>query len=147
MSLDSKAALSGRVKVLGLGEFVGKFVNNGWDTMAYFAFATSYVPGMSAEDVFMVDIVTPILGNGHPQKKSALRRLFFECYTLAAADLERKVERGYDDAPRRIPHVEREERKAALERRLVGVEMDKDLEPSDSLIDLCVQMIDDNQVS
>jgi hypothetical protein len=151
MALDSKAVFADRVRVLGLGAYQAKFEEKGWDTIANFAFASLYVPGVSAAQLLMDEVVTPMLGEDMSRevaaKVSPLRRLFFECFTLSAADLKYRLERGDDEAPRKIPTVERDERKKALKQRLVGIKLDRDMEPSNYIIDVCVQMVVDNEVS
>ena len=146
MSIDSKPVFSERLASLGLRDLQAKFTEKGWDTYANFAFASGYVPGHSAEELYVRDILIPLLGDADHVKRSALRRFHFESYSLGASDLRRQIERGDDSAPRKIPNVEREDRKIKLEARLVGQDMEGDMEPSNSLIDFCVSMIDDNEV-
>ena len=51
MALDSKAAFKERLRALGLGDYHQKFVDNEWDTMALFAYASGYVPGHSSDQI------------------------------------------------------------------------------------------------
>ena len=83
------------------------------------------------------------MGDRDHVKAAALRRLFVEAYTLAAADLRSKVERTADDPPKRLPVAERAARFEKLRRRLVGVSLEGDLEPSHHLVDRIVQMVED----
>ena len=66
----------------------------GWDTLGNFAFSCSYVPGSPDDASFISGVVVPILGDDHT-KAAALRRLFFEAYTIAAADLKWTVQGGH----------------------------------------------------
>ena len=92
MSLDSEAVFNERMVALGLQEHTEKFHKLGWKTYGSLAFATSFVPGRTEDERFLKDIVEAGLGDSDHHHKGALRRLFFESYTLAAADLKRKVE-------------------------------------------------------
>jgi hypothetical protein len=101
MSLDSVAVFLERVAELGLSVHRDNFAQQGWTTYAKLASATSYVPGALDETVFVREIVAVGLGREDHPDKGVLRRLFFEAYTLAAADLKHRVEVRTDDAPRR----------------------------------------------
>ena len=61
MALDSKAAFRERVRALNLGDYLPKFEELEWDTMALFAYATTYVPGQTAEEKFENDVLVPLL--------------------------------------------------------------------------------------
>lgn len=144
MSLDSEAVFNERLVALGLQEHYEKFQKLGWKTYGSLAFATSFVPGQAEDERFLKDIVEAGLGdNDHPHK-GALRRLFFESYTLAAADLKRKVEVTTDDAPRKVPAAERQERRDRVDSRLVGIELQGELDVSNRLLDLAVGIYEDN---
>ena len=70
---------------------------------------------------------------------AALRRLFFEAYSFAVADLKRKVEQSSDDLPRRIPIAERRGRRLVVERRLVGISLTRELDVSTLILDAVIQ--------
>jgi hypothetical protein len=144
MSLDSQAVFEERVNALGLREHLEKFRELGWTTYGSLAFATSFVPGQAEDERFLVDIVEAGLGSRTHNHKGALRRLFFESYTLAAADLKRKVEVTTDDAPRKIPAAERQERRERVANRLVGVTLRGELDVSNRLLDLIVSIHEEN---
>ena len=82
--------------------------------MAEFAFAANYKPGATDETSFIKDIVVPLYTSEDSIKKSALRRLYFEAYTMAAADVHRRAVRPDDEEkPKKMPIVERAERFSA----------------------------------
>ena len=64
-------------------------------------------PSQADDTAFINDVVVPVLGRDDHPKKAILRRVYYEAYTLAAADMKRKVERTEDDAPRKLPAAER----------------------------------------
>ena len=88
--IDSIPVFKQRCHDLGLGPCYAAMVSAGWDTLAKFAFSTSYTPGGAAgDDVFLKDVVRPVIGSDEGPEKPLLRRLFYEAFTLAAADLRR----------------------------------------------------------
>ena len=144
MSLDSEAVFNERVVALGLQEHTEKFHRLGWKTYGSLAFATSFVPGQTEDERFLKDIVEAGLGDSGHHHKGALRRLFFESYTLAAADLKRKVEVTTDDAPRKVPAAERQERRDRVAIRLIGISLRGELDISNRLLDLAVGIYEEN---
>jgi len=154
MALDSAAVFRDRVIELGLGECLtgddgaggdtGTFGRAGWTTYADLAFATSHVPGQPEGEAFNRDIVVAALGREDHPKRSSLRRLFFEAFTLAAADLKRRVEVNADDAPRKVPAAEREERRARVEARLTGLDLRNELDCSNRLVDTCIEVYEED---
>ena len=145
MALDSSASFAERVTELGLDAHAARFTAAGWSTFADFAFTSSYTPG-GEEALFIDEVVTVGLGTPDHADKRKLRRLYFESYTMAAADLKRRVDSGTDDMPRSIPNAEREERRSRLALRLVGLELTGELDVSDRLIDRCITMYESNSL-
>ena len=89
-ALDSTAVFQERLAELKLGDLAEKFNENGWDTIANFAFSVPTTGGSADNELFMSRIVTTIAGEGSP-RETALRRLFYECYTIAASDMRRRL--------------------------------------------------------
>ena len=90
MSIDSSAVFFDRVNFMGLGQFTDAFKQAGWTTLSKFAFSSGFIPQVSSDEtVFMSDVAVPILGQGNRTDLPGLRRLHFEAYTLAAADMRR----------------------------------------------------------
>ena len=62
-------------------------------------------------NIYTKEIVAPLLKDEADPKKAILRRLFFECYTLMAADMSRRAEKPNEEQrPVKLPLVEREKR-------------------------------------
>ena len=147
MSLDSKAFFESRVRSLGLGDILEEFVKLGWSTLSQFAFAANHAPGRADETAFVNDVIIPLLGNEKDPRKAIVRRLFFESYSLMAADMARRAERPSDEArPVKLPLVERHERLVHLEAELVGLNLRGVLEPSNLLVDRFTEMVDTGEV-
>ena len=92
MSIDSSAVFFERVNILGLGPYTAAFKTATWTTLSKFAFSSSFIPQVSSDEtVFLKEVAEPILGH-MKQDLPALRRLHFEAYTLAAADMRRTSE-------------------------------------------------------
>ena len=90
------------------------------------------------EEAFETDVLIPGLGSATHPDVHQLRRLYFEAFMSASADLKRRADATADDAPRRMPAPERRERFKRVEKRLVGVAMRGDLEVSHRLVERCV---------
>ena len=147
MSLDSKAFFESRVRSLGLGDILEEFVKLGWSTLSQFAFAANHAPGRADETAFVNDVIIPLLGNEKDPRKAIVRRLFFESYSLMAADMARRAERPGDEArPVKLPLVKRHERLVQLEAELVGLNLRGVLEPSNLLVDRFTEMVDTGEV-
>ena len=65
---------------------------------------------------------------------------------LSHSKKSRRLERTEDDAPKKMPAVEREERRRSLASRLGGLLLNGSLDPSHSLIDACGQMHEESSV-
>jgi hypothetical protein len=136
MSLDSTAVFAKRVEELKLGPVLNDMLLKGWDTMGSFAFSCSFAPGNSDDSVFIQEVVVPLLGDADHNLKPQLRRLFFESYTQAALDVQRRAAPSDEaEKPKRLPAPERLARLRLLKTRLRGLVIEEDLEPSNALID------------
>ena len=150
--VDSAPVFEKRVGALGLGGALAKFQEFGWNTYGAFAFAApTGAGGVVDNDIFMAVVVRPLLSLSDsappPPEAAGLRRLFFESHTMALGELRARVERTDDSAPRRLPQVEREARRAALSARLApAFVLEGDLEPATCVVDRVVTMVEDDRV-
>lgn len=148
---DSKQAFTQRLKELGMAELDNKFQEKEWDSFSVLAFATDYVPGSSPPELFIAEIVQPLVGDDAVainKWKPLLKRLFVEAYTMAAHDIQSRTDGHADpDDPKRMPNAEREHRLRLLGDKLSGLTLSGELQPSYHLIDLCANMFDSGVVS
>jgi hypothetical protein len=145
MAMDSKAVFAQRLGDLGLTEFKDEFDMRGWDSHGNFAFASTYVPGAADDARFVAQVVMPLLAAPDHVKVTAVRRLFYESYTIMVSDLKHRVERTDDEPIRKLPIAERAFRLIALQARLgPGVPVADESECSHALVDRMVQMYDEN---
>ena len=143
-TLDSKAAFSERMEELGLMPHLDNFKRAKWFTFANLAFSA---PQAGNEETFIKKVLIPGLGAADHEDEHLLRRLFFEAFNMAAADLRRRSESTTEDGPRVMPAAERRERFTRVETRLKpGIKMRGELEVSYKLIERCVHMWDANTI-
>jgi len=143
--VDSPAEFLLRLAQLGLKEHEPRTLAAGVTTFAQLSFFSGYHPG-GAEDVFNDALAAPLLGDRDHVHRPGLRRLFVEAYTLAAADLQKRVEPRSDFHAAPMPSAEREARLQALLNRLPGVKMTSAYEPSHKSLDLAHELYEINSV-
>ena len=146
--MDSEAYFEGRLKALNLFEFVAKFKEKEWVTMAAFAFSNSYVPGRADESVMVDKVYKVLLGREDHPREDAVRRLFYEAHSLASAEVERRMARPDEEgrAPRKLPVEERGARWKRLVAELPTLNLRGELEPSNALVDKCVEIEELNEL-
>ena len=142
--MDSAATFAARLRDLGLQQFAEALDQRGWGTFGRLAFAAG-PPGAPSTDAALDErVVIPVLGSVDHIAAAQLRRLYYEAFMLAAADMRRRMDRSDDDPPRPLPTEEREARRQRLQRRLCGLDISGDLDPSPSLINLAFSMFEGN---
>ena len=77
---------------------------------------------------------------------SALRRLHFESATLVVAQLKQKVTGEGEEGKQKLPIIEKQARLADQRRRLTGIDIEGELQPSYALIDAVNGMIETSSV-
>ena len=99
-ALDSEAYFESRCAAVGLAaDHVAQMRTRGWTTMANFAFSSAYAPGQADDSKFIEGVILLVLGAADSPQSVALRRLFFECYTMSVAEMRRKLERTDENPP------------------------------------------------
>ena len=75
-------------------------------------------------------MVVPLLGTPEHKLKPQLRRLYFEAYTPAALDVQRRASpgRGEDKPSKRLPALERVSWLKAIKAHLHGLVIEEELE-------------------
>ena len=152
-AVDSKAYFAKRVTALGLGGKWAKFEEFLWDTYGNFAYAVpvNATTGACDADAFNETVVRPLFEVASeapiPPQAAALRRLFAEAQAMMLQDLKSRSERTDADPPRRLPQVEREARRLALDTRLApAVQIDGDMEPAHAVVDRFVAMLEEDRI-
>ena len=144
MALDSPAAFVERVAELELTDHLERFTRAKWKTLGDLAFAA---PQGSTEVEFRKYVLEKGLGDPDHDDAGRLRRLFFEAFVLAGAQLKLTIGGMGTDGPRKVSAPERRERFKRVEDRLKpGILMRGELEVSEKLIDRCVEIWDNGSV-
>jgi hypothetical protein len=147
MAIESSAVFKSRATAMGLVQAdIDALEAKGWSSFSTFAFASSYIPGQGDDSAFKRDVVAAILGTDTHVRASVLRRLYFEAYTLTAADLRSRVERTGEDPPRKMPGPERTSRIKDLKARFSGLSFSDRYEPAHHLIDSFAQMVEEGSL-
>ena len=148
MSLtDSVPNFRSRCLALGIDEpLIELLVNSGLNTIAKYAFSSSYVPGMADESPFTNALQSALGRAPNVGELAGLRRLFHECYALTASELKANAERVEDAPVRKLAQPERADRLERQQKKLTGLKISGKLEPSDRLVDRCQNMYDENRL-
>ncbi|CAE7232725.1 unnamed protein product [Symbiodinium sp. CCMP2592] len=75
-----------------------------------------------------------------------LRRLHFEAVTLVVAQLKQQATADPSEAVKKLPIAEKQARIEDQKRRLRGMVLEEEMEPSFSLIDACAHMVEQNHI-
>ena len=145
--VDSEAAFEQRLReVMPALAVRMAVINAGIRTFSGLAFASGTPQNPPSDDVFRT-FADGILPAGYDMATySSLRRLHFEASTLVVAQLKSKVIGDPDEGRHKLPIVEKQARLDNQRRRLVGVEIEGELQPSYQLIDAVNNMIESNTI-
>ena len=118
----------------------------GINTIAKFAFSSSFVPGMQDEGPFTTAMTNAIGRAPTVGEFAVLRKLLHECYAMTAAELKSSVERVEDQPVKRLAQPERADRLRRQQARLPGLRIVGKLEPSDRLVDRFAHIYEENRL-
>ena len=104
MALDSSATFAARVRELGLANLLDSFLDLGWNNLGTLAFSAGTPGAPSSEAAFDERVIIPLVGSPSGPQAAAVRRLYFEATTLAAADMRRRMDRVDDDTIPPLAH-------------------------------------------
>ena len=146
--VDSEAHLAKRATEVGLT--VGGFqslVRNGLSTLGRLAFAHGQ-PGTPIDAAAFHTFAQNLLGALMSlADEAALKRLLFEGHTMVLSQLREAVANPEAAHTRKLPQVERNAKMITLRAALPGVCIEKQLEPSHSLLDLVSQQFEAQQLA
>lgn len=145
--VDSEAHLTQRASDVGLsGASVAALRRHGFTTLGRLAFAHGQ-PGTQIDanqfHNFAANILGALMTLGD---EAALKRLLFEGHTLVLSQLRESVTNPEASHSRKLPQVERTAKMANLRARLVGVCIERQLEPSHALLDAAAQQHESQQL-
>ena len=121
-------------------------VNAGFETLGQLAFGVGQ-PGMPVPEQEFQRFATNIFGAmANMRDIASLKRLLFESQTMTLAQLREQISNPEAALSRKIPPIEREAKMRQLKARLPGVVIEKQMEPSHSLLNLVGQMWENRQL-
>ena len=121
-------------------------LRSGLNTYGKLAFAHGQ-PGVALDEAAFNLFAQATLGAmANLGDTAVLKRLLFESHTLVLAQLKQQVTDPDGSSSRKMPPVEREARMENLKLRLPGVVIQRQMEPSHSLLDLCIQQWETRQL-
>ncbi|CAE7415247.1 unnamed protein product [Symbiodinium sp. CCMP2592] len=138
--IDSKAEFESRCKdVCGSSALLENLRAKGIESFSSLAFAcgTPQTPPTETEFAsFAENVCGP-----------SLRRLHFEAITLVVAQLKQQAIADPAEAVKKLPLAEKQARIEDQRRRLHGLLLEDELQPSHALIDACAHMIEQNHIT
>ena len=146
--VDSKAHLVKRCTDMGMSErALHQLTQNNLDTLGKLAFSIGQ-PGQPLDNNEFENYARNTLGAMMSQADAAvLKRLIFEGHTMVLGQLRELVTDPNAAASRKLPAVEREHSLEELRQKLVGVVLERQLEPSHELLELMMQQKEANQLN
>ena len=145
--VDSEAAFGQRLaEVLTDANARQSILAGGIRSFSMLAFASGTPQNPPSDEAFrtFADGILPVGYN--MATYSGLRRLHFEAATLVVAQLKQKVTGDGEEGKQKLPIIEKQARLAEQKRRLTGVEIEGELQPSYALIDAVNGMIETSSV-
>ena len=145
--VDSEAAFEQRLnEVVRAAGARTAILNGNISTFSALAFAAGTPQNPPTDDEFRAFVDNIIPAGYDMATYSALRRLHFEASTLVVAQLKAKVAGDPDEGRQKLPVVEKQARLDDQRTRLVGIDIEGELQPSYQLIDAANSMIETNTV-
>lgn len=115
-------------------------------TMGSFAWCCGFQPG-GQDETPLIAAITQLIGNPPSMGlMSQLRRLFYECHTVALMDMRSRLDRTDEDTPRKLQLPERVARMQQLVARYPGYLIEGELEFSYALMDRVIDQYEKNEV-
>ncbi|CAE7679191.1 unnamed protein product [Symbiodinium sp. CCMP2592] len=146
--IDSKAEFESRCKdVCGSSALLENLRAKGIESFSSLAFAcgTPQTPPTETEFTsFAENVCGPAVALG---TAAQLRRLHFEAITLVVAQLKQQAIADPAEAVKKLPLAEKQARIEDQRRRLHGLLLEDELQPSHALIDACAHMIEQNHIT
>ena len=145
--VDSEAAFEQRLReVVANAAARLAITNSGIKTFSALAFAVGTPQTPPSDDAFR-GFADRVLQPGYDMATySAFRRVHFEASTLVVAQLKARVTGDQEDGKQKLPVIEKQTRLADQKRRLLGVDIEGEMQPSYHLVDTVNNMIETNCV-
>lgn len=147
-NVESEAVFKARALQIGITQpQVDVMIAAGFSTMGAFSFGSGFQPGQ-ADETSLIDFFAKIFPGAALTDglKARLRRLYYESHTMVLADMKSRIERTDTDAPKKMQAPERAQRLLDQKNRLIGLNIQGELEPSYALIDKVQDQFEHNEL-
>ncbi|CAE7265821.1 unnamed protein product, partial [Symbiodinium sp. CCMP2456] len=141
-----EAVFKKRVESSGLSKEDATNLLSGLRTLKQLAFVSSYTPGQ-ADEKPLLDAFTKLVKRdtgADLAAQASFRALFHTAYAIVTTELRQAVEKTDESVTRTLSAPEREERYTRQVKKLAGVSIKGDSEPSEALVDYCVSIYEAN---
>ena len=145
--VDSTAAFEQRLnEVITNAAARAAILAGGIRSFSTLAFASGTPQSPPSDDAFR-NFADGILPAGYNMATySSFRRLHFEASTLVVAQLKQRATGDSDEGKLKLPIVEKQARLTDQKRRLAGIDIEGELQPSYALVDAVNNMIESSSV-
>ena len=134
---ESEAVFNDKVRTSGLTAADQTNVLAGLKNLKQLAFVSSYTPGQSDEGPLIVAFDALV-------KRDTSNDLSARACAIVTTEFRQAIERTEDAPSRSLSAPEREERYTRQVQKLTGISIKGETEPSQSLVDLCVNIYESN---
>ena len=143
---ESEAVFNDKVRTSGLTAADQTNVLAGLKNLKQLAFVSSYTPGQSDEGPLIAafDALVKRDTSNDLSARACFRALFQQAYAIVTTEFRQAIERTEDAPSRSLSAPEREERYTRQVQKLTGISIKGETEPSQSLVDLCVNIYESN---
>ena len=143
---ESEAVFNDKVRTSGLAATDQTNVLAGLKNLKQLAFVSSYTPGQSDEGPLIAafDALVKRDTSNDFAARACFRALFQQAYAIVTTEFRQAIERTEDAPSRSLSAPEREERYTRQVQKLTGISIKGETEPSQSLVDLCVNIYESN---
>jgi len=142
---ESNASFRHRAKQIQLtDDHITALHDNDIRCFNHMAFAVNGQPGQLDQERFqgLVDIVCPRGASLGVQ--ASLKQLAYEALTVAVAAIKQRVETPSDDAAKKLPPQEKDQRLRTLKQKITGFDVSGDYEPGHCAIDAFAGMLEES---
>ncbi|CAE7732569.1 unnamed protein product [Symbiodinium sp. CCMP2592] len=143
---EVNAVFSDKVRTSGLSAADQSNVLAGLKNLKQLAFVSSYTPGQADEKplITALDALVKRDTSADLAAQACFRALFQQAYAIVTTEFRQAIERTEDAPSRSLSAPEREERYTRQVKKLTGINIKGEAEPSQALVDLCVNIYESN---
>ncbi|CAE7775394.1 unnamed protein product, partial [Symbiodinium sp. CCMP2592] len=134
------------VRTSGLSAADQTNVLAGLKNLKQLAFVSSFTPGQADEKplIAALDALVKRDTSADLAAQACFRALFQQAYAIVTTEFRQAIERTEDAPSRSLSAPEREERYTRQVKKLTGINIKGETEPSQALVDLCVNIYESN---